>query len=130
MWEQTLSGVICFVCLNSIGWNYITHMHVLHIIYIYINILAYIYISANWPYIPKLVLSTGVARVQIPFLWDQRSPSTVPPANLPAEGNFLFESCDCGVKSSGTKGGSDKKVFDMYQKCLNGCGVLEAQKKI
>ena len=33
------------------------------------------------------------------------------------QGNFLFESCDCGVKSSGTKGGSDKKVFDMYQKC-------------
>ncbi|CAE7858590.1 unnamed protein product, partial [Symbiodinium microadriaticum] len=32
------------------------------------------------------------------------------------EGNFLFEGCDCGVKSTGTKGGSDKTVFDIYMK--------------
>ena len=58
------------------------------------------YTYANWPYIQVLGPSFNL---QLPFL---------------PEGNFLFESCDCGVKSSGTKGGSDKKVFDMYQKCL------------
>ena len=43
MWEQTLNGVICLVCLNSIGWNYIIHMHVLHTIYILIYWHIYIY---------------------------------------------------------------------------------------
>eukprot|EP00439_Symbiodinium_sp_Y106_P086339 s38_g32.t1 len=38
------------------------------------------------------------------------------PADKAEEGNFLFEGCDCGVKSNGTKGGTDKTVFDIYMK--------------
>ncbi|CAL1137465.1 unnamed protein product, partial [Cladocopium goreaui] len=51
----------------------------------------------------------------------------VVPADKAEEGNFLFESCDCGVKSSGTKGGSDKKVFDMYQKYIEVIADLDVR---
>lgn len=34
------------------------------------------------------------------------------------EGNFLFESCDCGVKSSGTKGGLALETFQCTCPCL------------
>lgn len=47
------------------------------------------------------------------------------PAEKAEEGNYLHEQSDCGVKSAGTKGGSDKTIFDVYQKCATEEAELE-----
>eukprot|EP00913_Durusdinium_trenchii_P010618 g9962.t1 len=51
----------------------------------------------------------------------------VVPADKAEEGNYLFEQCDCGVKSTGTKGGSDKKAFDVYLKYIEVIADLDAR---
>ncbi|CAJ1419901.1 unnamed protein product [Effrenium voratum] len=49
------------------------------------------------------------------------------PADKVEEANFLFEQSDCGVKSSGTKGGNDKTVFDIYMKYVDVIADLDAR---
>ncbi|CAE7489662.1 unnamed protein product [Symbiodinium natans] len=49
------------------------------------------------------------------------------PADKAEEANFLFEGSDCGVKSNGTKGGSDKTVFDIYMKYIEVIADLDTR---